>query len=119
MTYKKILISLIITFILNSCEQKNHILKFTKNITDSEILVPPDGCYRLKLIVNGELECESNLELFMNDKKTNFTDHLILNGNYRQKEIYSSDWYNDKLQLKFSSMKCIKKTFVVQVKFFD
>ena len=55
----------------------------------------------------------------MDNKKTNFVEHLKLTGIYSGKEIYSADWYENKMQLKVNPDSCIFDGFEIKVEFFD
>jgi len=102
-----------------SCEKAKHTIIFKNGKLDSQILIPPSGCYKTRFIANGNLDCETKLDLFMDHKKTNFAEHIILFGNYDRKEIYHSDWYQNTMQIKIHPEYCIVDSFEIKVEFFD
>jgi len=119
MNFTKELLFIIIILLNISCEKKTHTIIFNSGNLESEILVPPSGCYKTKFIANGTLNCDLKLDLYMDNKKTNFVEHLKLTGIYSGKEIYSADWYENKMQLKVNPDSCIFDGFEIKVEFFD
>jgi hypothetical protein len=119
MNFTKELLFIIIILLNISCEKKTHTIIFNSCNLESEILVPPSGCYKRKFTANGTLNCDLKLDLYMDNKKTNFVEHLKLTGIYSGKEIYSADWYENKMQLKVNPDSCIFDGFEIKVEFFD
>ena len=110
---------LIIILINISCEKKIHTVVFKNGTEESEVLVPPSGCYKTRFTATGNLNCELDLELYMDNKKTTFVDHLRLIGEYSNKQIYYSDWYGNIMQLRVRQDSCISSTFEIKVEFID
>lgn len=119
MNFTKEFLFIIIIFMNISCEKKTHTIIFNNGKLESEILVPPSGCYKTKFTANGALNCDLRLDLYMDSKKTNFVEHLKLTGIYSSKEIYNADWYENKMQLKVHPDSCIFESFEIKVEFFD
>lgn len=119
MSIKKQIILGIIILMYFSCENKSHMILFRNDHLESEILTPPIGCYKVRFIASGTLNCEIKLDLFMDFQRTNFLDHLNLNGNYVGDEIYFSDWYENNMQIKIRPDSCIGDHFEINVEFLD
>ncbi len=117
--FKQIFIVVLITLILSCTNKSQHIVIFKSDRTKSQLMIPPLGCYKVKIVANGELKCEGKLKIFQNSNKTNFADHLKLEGSYIGKEIYKSDWYNGSLAIEFSPDSCIIDRFELIVEFFN
>ncbi len=105
---------------LVSCNDKK-VHKFIMNKSNllSPVLIPPKSCHRVHVIASGSITCETKILLLMDKKETNFLDHLKLNGEYSNTEIYQSDWYQNKFQLKILNGSCIEGNFELKVKFVD
>ena len=102
-----------------SCEKKTHTVIFKKGTAESEVIVPPSGCYKTRFTATGNLNCELDLDLYMDNKKTTFVDHIRLIGEYSNKQIYYSDWYGNIMQFKARQDTCISSTFEIKVEFID
>ncbi len=116
--YKPLILSLIL-LILFSCKNKTHRIIFTKEKLVSETLIPPTGCYKVKITAHGVLNCESKLIILMDSEKTNFLDHLTLKGSFIENEIHFSDWYENPFQVSLNPDSCIIEPFEIQVHFFN
>jgi hypothetical protein len=115
-----IILFLILDMMLVSCNDKK-VHKFIMNKSNllSPVLIPPKSCHRVHVIASGSITCETKILLLMDKKETNFLDHLKLNGEYSNTEIYQSDWYQNKFQLKILNGSCIEGNFELKVKFVD
>ncbi|MBL0024961.1 MAG: hypothetical protein IPO98_08030 [Saprospiraceae bacterium] len=101
----------IIFFLMNvSCNDKEvYKFKMNKSILLSPELLPPKSCYRVHVIASGSITCDTKIKLLMDDKETNFMDHVKLKGSYLNTEIYQSDWYQNKFQLKNSEWQLYRR----------
>lgn len=115
---KQIIILFFIIFHF-SCKNQSHTIVFEEDKLKSENIIPPSGCYKIKLIANGELICNSKLVIIMDSKETNFLDYLDFNGTYVEKEIYYADWYENTFQLELRPDSCLVNPFRVKVIFYD
>lgn len=115
----QLIILILFTSILSCTNKNKHTIIFKSDLTQSQVIKPPQGCYKVKIIANGVLKCESKLKIFQNSIKTNFADNLKFKGSYNEKEIYKSDWYNGSLMIEFGPDSCIINQFKLIVEFFD
>ncbi len=104
---------------VNCNDKQDHSFIMNMSILSSPELLPPKSCHRVHIIASGSITCETKIKLLMDDKETNFMDHLKLKGPYSNTEIYQSDWYQNKFQLKILNGSCIERDFEFIVKFVD
>ncbi len=54
--FKQIFIVVLITLILSCTNKNQHIVIFKSDQTKSQLMIPPLGCYKVKIVANGELK---------------------------------------------------------------